>query len=105
MSQPTPPIPFRNVRILGTDEPSPDGTPVWVYEGSLERFTGDGSRFHFEQRIAWPEDPDWEQVQELGLWMVARLSVNGHVLVGLRARPEADPPTTARLITPTTAPE
>lgn len=100
MSQPTPPIPFRNVQLLGAGETPPAGASVWLYEGSLERFTGGSSRFHFAQRIAWPEEPGWEQVRELGLWMVARLSVNGHVLVGLRARSEADSPASARLITP-----
>jgi hypothetical protein len=73
---------------------------VWLYEGTLERFTGAGRRFAYRQRIAWPRTPVWEEVRELGLWMVERLSINGHVLVGLRARPEAFPAADARWITP-----
>jgi hypothetical protein len=73
---------------------------VWLYEGTLERFTGDGSRYHYAQRIAWPAEPAWEQVRELGLWMAERLSINGHLLLGLRARPEGAAATEARLIAP-----
>jgi hypothetical protein len=75
---------------------------VWLYEGTLERFTGAGRRFAYRQRIAWPRTPAWEEVRELGLWMVERLSINGHVLVGLRARAEAAPASEACWITPGT---
>ena len=76
------------------------GSHVHRNEGTLERFTGTGRRFSYRQRIAWPGSPAWEEVRELGLWMVERLSINGHVLVGLRARPETAPAEEARRITP-----
>jgi hypothetical protein len=76
---------------------------VWLYEGSLEQFAGGGRHFDYRQRMAWPEEPSWEQVLEFGLWTVERLSINGHLLVGLRARPESAAPGAARLISPITS--
>jgi len=61
---------------------------VWVFEGTLERVIGGAGRFAVVQRVAWPAEADWEEVRAFGHWMVERLSINGHVLVGLRARPE-----------------
>ena len=78
---------------------------MWLYEGTLERFAGPRKRFPYRQRIAWPGDPAWREVRILGLWMVERLSINGHVLIGLRARPEAAPAEESRWITPTDADE
>jgi len=92
--------PQPQTRLLGPADAAPQGAEVWLYEGRLERFTGGGGPFDYRQRIAWPEAPAWEQVRELGLWMVERLSINGHLLIGLRARPEGAPSGEARLILP-----
>ncbi len=92
--------PSPEARLLGPEEAAPEGGSVWLYEGMLERFAGGGERFRYRQRIAWPGEPEWESVRELGLWMVERLSINGHLLLGLRARPEAAPVEEARLIAP-----
>jgi hypothetical protein len=92
--------PFPEARLLGPEDAAPDGTTVWIYEGMLERFTGDTARYAFQQRVAWPDEVSWERVRGLGLWVVERLSINGHVLVGLRGRPEGSPPEAARRITP-----
>jgi hypothetical protein len=95
-----PPRPCPDARLLAPEEPAPEGARVWVYEGTLERFVQTGERYRYRQRIAWPEAPTWEQVRTLGLWMVERLSINGHVLVGLRARPEDAPAHEAQPIVP-----
>ena len=78
---------------------------MWVFEGNLERFLEVGEfpekgprRFRFWQRIAWQEAPSPERVNTLARWIVDRLSINGHVLIGLRARPEASPESEARLV-------
>lgn len=101
----TPGRPYPEAQLLAADAAPPPGAVVWLYEGTLERFTGTaasvgGTRFAYEQRIAWPEGTPWESVRRFGLWMVERLSINGHLLVGLRARPETAPPTEGRLILP-----
>lgn len=96
----SPPKPFPQARLLTPDDPAPDDTHVWLYEGALERFTGSGARFPYRQRVAWPPETRWEEVRDFGLWMVERLSINGHVLVGLRARPESQPEGAARLVLP-----
>lgn len=104
MSTPSP-RPFPEARLLGPDEPVPQGASVWVYEGTLERFAAGGGRFLYRQRIAWTGEPPWEHVRDFGLWTVERLSINGHMLVGLRARPENAPAADARLISPDAAPQ
>jgi hypothetical protein len=86
--------------LLTPNEPAPGYGSVWIYEGTLEQFTGQGDRFHYRQRVHWPEEPAWEQVEELGQWTAERLSINGHLLVGLNARPEGLPRERARLIAP-----
>ena len=97
---PLPPRPSPEFRFLGEEEPAPEGASVWLYHGTLERFSGGGERFRYRQRVAWPEAPEWEQVRALGLWMAERLSINGYLLVGLHARPEDAPREEARLIGP-----
>ena len=94
------PRPSPDAQLLAPDAPAPEGARVWVYEGWLEQFAGAQARFHYLQRIVWPHDPEWETVRELGVWMVERLSVNGHLLVGLRARPEGATEGEERLIRP-----
>jgi hypothetical protein len=86
--------------LLGAEETPPEGASVWLYEGTLERFSAPGVRFRYRQRIAWPAPPAPEQVQELGRWMVERLSINGHLLIGLRAYPEGERPESAQAIRP-----
>lgn len=100
-----PPRPFPQARLLAPDDPVPDGAHVWLYEGTLERFTGTGTRFPYRQRVAWPPDARWEEIRDFGLWMVERLSINGHVLLGLRARGEEAAETEARLILPEGTPD
>ncbi|MFN3652890.1 MAG: hypothetical protein ACK47B_25205 [Armatimonadota bacterium] len=95
-----PPWPCPEARLLNESEPPPPGTHAWLYEGTLERFTGPPARFPIRQRVAWPEPVAWERVRALGEWMVTRLSVNGHLLVGLRARAEEEPPSAAKLVVP-----
>ena len=94
------PKPFPEAKLIAPDDLPPPGTQVWIYEGTLERFTSGHERYHYAQRIAWPAEPSWEQVRELGLWMAERLSINGHLLLGLRARTEGIPAAEARLIAP-----
>ncbi|MBM3457731.1 MAG: hypothetical protein FJX77_04270 [Armatimonadetes bacterium] len=82
------PRPCPEARLLGPDDPAPEGATVWLYAGALQRFTGYGTRFQYRQRIAWPRPPELKEVQAFGIWMVERLSINGHLLFGLRARPD-----------------
>lgn len=96
----SPPRPFPQARLLAANDAASDDARVWLYEGTLERFTGAGSRFPFRQRVAWPPGARWEDIRDFGLWMVERLSINGHVLMGLRARAEETAETEARLILP-----
>jgi hypothetical protein len=91
--------------LLAPGVSASEGCEVWVFEGSLERFLEVGElpergarRYRFQQRIAWRTPPTEERVTTLGRWITARLSINGHLLVGLRARPEAAPPEEARLV-------
>jgi hypothetical protein len=93
-----PPKPDPEATLLAPDAPPPVESEVWVYEGTLERFTGENRRYRFHQRIAWRATPTPEQVNTLGCWMVERLSINGHLLVGLRVRPESAPAEDARLV-------
>ena len=103
MSQPSP-RPFPEVRFIAPDEMPEAGASVWLYEGMLERITQAGKRYRYRQRVAWPQPPAWEPVRDLGLWMVERLSINGHLLMGLRAREESNPPEASRLIAPPETP-
>lgn len=99
-TDPLTPKPFPEAKLIAPDELPPPGMQVWIYEGTLERFASGHERYHYAQRIAWPAEPSWEQVRELGLWMAERLSINGHLLLGLRARAEDNPAVEARLISP-----
>lgn len=92
--------PCPHARLVGPDEPVSEGVSVWAYEGSLQRFTGYGARFQYRQRVAWPARPPWDEVREFALWMVERLSINGHLLVGLRVRAEEGPDEEWRLVSP-----
>jgi hypothetical protein len=92
--------PFGEAKLLGAEDAAPEGASVWVYEGTLERFAGGRGGYQYRQRIAWLGEPSWGSVRDFGLWMVERLSINGHMLVGLRARPETAEPAEARLIGP-----
>jgi hypothetical protein len=97
--------PYPEAKLLAAEAEAPPGCEVWLYEGTLERFTGTaasvgGTQYAYFQRIAWPEGTAWESVREFGLWMVERLSINGHLLVGLRARRETAPSNKGRLILP-----
>ncbi len=92
--------PCPDARLVGPDEAVSEEVSVWAYEGSLQRFTGYGARFQYRQRVAWPAPPAWDEVREFGLWMVERLSINGHLLVGLRVRAEGAPGEEWRLVSP-----
>ena len=81
----------RPPRLLNPEEPAPEDAEVWAFEGTLERVIGGSGRFPVSQRVAWPAPVEWEEVRAFGEWMVERLSINGHVLVGLRAWPEGRP--------------
>ena len=100
-----PPKPDPEATLLAPDAPAPLEGEVWVVEGNLERFLEVGEfpekgplRFRFRQRIAWRVAPSRERVDTLARWIVDRLSINGHVLIGLRARPESSPESEARLV-------
>lgn len=102
---PPPPKPDPEATLLAADAPAPKGGEVWVFEGTLERFLEVGEfpedsprKFRFRQRIAWRGTPSAERVDTLGRWIIERLSINGHLLVGLRARPETTPAEEARLV-------
>lgn len=102
---PPPPKPDPEATLLAPDAPAPLEAEVWVFEGMLERFLEAGEfpekgpqRFRFRQRIAWRDTPSPERVDTLGRWIIERLSINGHLLVGLRARPESSPSEAARLV-------
>ena len=97
-----PPRPHPEARILSEADSAPAGTQVWIYEGVLEQFTGGAGPYPFRQRVAWPRSAAFAAIRELGLWMTERLSVNGHLLIGLRVRREGEAPEQGRLITPGT---
>jgi hypothetical protein len=96
----SPPRPHPEAVLLGPEEPVPGGREAWTYEGTLERFSGGHGRFPFRQRVAWPAGAEWQAVRALGLWIEERLSINGHVLMGLRAYREQDGAEGARRIGP-----
>jgi len=95
-----PPLPFSQVKLLASDAEADANYCVWLFAGSLERFVGEGPRYPFRQRVAFPEPAEWEQVREMGRWIVERLSINGHVLIGLHAWREGTPRETAQRIDP-----
>lgn len=93
-----PPRPHPEARLLDPEEPVPSGFEVWVFEGTLERVIGGNGRFPVRQRVAWPAGTPWEKIETFGRWVIERLSINGHLVVGLRAWREADRAGIARYI-------